>query len=396
MVPALALWPLGLALLPRAWTGWEAGSWRTPLLALGIGGLLLTGLYFVGWQPVPYHPKSESIYQTAKTALQFITIGLGPATRSAWPASGLAVIALFGLTGLLLLRAWRTRPEDRSRSGGLLLFLGALGSLALGLGLGRNGFETRYVTLALPAWCCVYFAWDLYGPGRAGAAARGLLAAASLAALWPNTTFGLDYARELRGRLSGFERELTAGMPAHELIRRHISWLHPHQDVPARYLPMLSRARIGQYGALRGDPLFLADPIDLHPARTVELRWSDRDSVAHVQGPDPRLVFRLPTDRFVAGMRLGYQYRSDDGTLPYIAIRWKAREQADFSPEQYYKYSPTGDRANWVRGTWDRIHDGQTTLTIWLSDTVGEISITPDFRPAVFHITELSLLKPKP
>jgi hypothetical protein len=31
---------------------------------------------------------------------------------------------------------------------------------------------------------------------------------------------------------------------------------------------------------------------------------------------------------------------------------------------------------------------------VWISDTVGEISITPDFRPAVFHIDELSLLVP--
>lgn len=54
------------------------------------------------------------------------------------------------------------------------------------------------------------------------------------------------------------------------------------------------------------------------------------------------------------------------------------------------------DRAvNRERGTWDRIDDSQTTLTIRLSDTVGEISITPDFRPAVFRITEPSLLEPE-
>ena len=63
-----------------------------------------------------------------------------------------------------------------------------------------------------------------------------------------------------------------------------------------------------------------------------------------------------------------------------------------FVPERYYKYSPTGDRANWERGTWDTIGDSATTLTVWVADTVGEIGITPDFRPAIFRIDKLSLV----
>ena len=97
----------------------------------------------------------------------------------------------------------------------------------------------------------------------------------------------------------------------------------------------------------------------------------------------------------MTGIRLRYRYRSDDGTLPYIGIRWKPGSQLEFAPERFYKYSPTGDRANWERGTWDTIHDSATTLTVWISDTVREIGITPDFRPAVFHIDELSLLVPE-
>ena len=81
-----------------------------------------------------------------------------------------------------------------------------------------------------------------------------------------------------------------------------------------------------------------------------------------------------------------------DGTLPYIGIRWKPTSQAGFVPERFYKYSPTGDRANWERGTWDTIGDSATTLTVWVEDTVREIGITPDFRPATFRIDELSLV----
>lgn len=392
MVPALAAWPLALALLPERWTGGRGTRGSPLLLGLGGGALVLTIAYFIGWEPVPYHPKSQSVVQTLKTAVKFVTIGLGPATRGPWPLTGLATIAAVGASVLLLLRVWRDRPTERARAVGLLLVLGALVSLALGLGLGRNGFETRYVTLALPAWCAIYFAWLLYG-SAAGARVQAGLAVASLAALWGNSSFGLEYARELRGQLGGFERDMTAGVPLHELLHRYGPWLHPHQDMAARYLPMLKRAQVGRYAALREDAAFRPVPVDLRPAEATELVW--HDSTARVAGPRPALLFRLPADRVVAGIRLRYRYRSDDGTLPYIGLRWKPSAQPEFTPERYYKYSPTGDRANWERGTWDAIHDSATTLTIWISDTVGEVGITPDFRPAVFRIDELSLLVPE-
>jgi hypothetical protein len=392
MVPALATWPLALALLPAAWTGGAGTRGNRMLLALGVGAFVLTALYFVGWQRVPYHPKSQGVYQSLKTAVQFVTIGLGPATRNPWPLSGLATLAVFGASLLVLLRVWRDQPAERARASGLLCFLGALGSLALGLGLGRDGFETRYITLALPAWCAVYYVWLIYGE-RARGWAPAALALASFLALWGNTAFGLEYARELRGQLGGFERDLAAGVPLHELLHRYGPWLHPHQDMPERYLPMLQRAHVGNYGLLRQDSAFRVTPIDLHPVETTQLTWED--STARVVGPRPALLFRLPSDRLVTAIRLRYRYRSDDGTLPYIGIRWKPGSQSEFVPERFYKYSPTGDRANWERGTWDTIHDSATTLTVWISDTVGEVGITPDFRPAVFKIDELSFLLPE-
>ncbi|HUR93162.1 MAG TPA: hypothetical protein VMY76_01170 [Gemmatimonadales bacterium] len=389
MVPALAAWPLALAVLPERWTGGRGTRGDPLLLALGGAALALTVVYFIGWEPVPYHPKSQSIVQTLKTTVKFVTIGFGPAVRGPWPLTGIAALAVLGGSVVLLLRVWRDRPGERSRALGLLFGLGAVASLALGLGLGRNGFETRYVTLALPAWCAVYFAWLLYAP-KASAGMQGALAVASLAALWGNTMFGLEYARELRGQLAGFERDMTSGVPLHELLHRYGPWLHPHQDMAARYLPMLKQARVGRYGSLRPDPAFDVVPLDLRPVEVTELAW--HDSTAQVVGPRPALVFRLPADRVAAGIRLRYRYRSEDGTLPYIGIRWKPAGQPTFTPDRFYKYSPTGDRANWERGTWDTIGDSATTLTVWISDTVGEVGITPDFRPATFRIEELSLL----
>jgi hypothetical protein len=390
MVPALVAWPLGLALLPERWTGAGTARRDRGLILLSVGALLLTALYFIGWQRVPYHPKSAGPLPTLLTAAKFLTIGLGPAMRSAWPLTGAMALLVLGFTVLRLAGVWRLDPTERARALGLLCFLGALIALALGLGLGRNGFETRYITLAVPIWCAVYFVWLLYpGPNRPPAGA--ILAASALAALWGNTAFGLQYGAELRGQLGGFERDLAAGVQRHELLHRYGPWLHPHQDMPERYLVMLQGAGVGGYAALRADSGLRVEPIDLTPVQTSQLEWRT-DSVARVQGPNPALTFRLPADRLVEGIRLRYRYRSDDGALPYIGIRWKPTSQATFVPERFYKYSPTGDRANWERGTWDTIGDSATTLTVWVEDTVREIGITPDFRPATFRIDELSLV----
>jgi hypothetical protein len=389
MVPALAAWPLALAVLPSQWTRVD-GRRRTMLALLGCAALMVTALYFVGWQRVPYHPRSSGPFQTLLTAAKFLTIGLGPAVRSVWPYSGAMALTVLGFSVLRVLDLWRTEPGERPRALGLFCFLGALVALALGLGLGRNGFETRYVTLAIPIWCAVYFVWLLFpGPNRPPAGA--ILAVSALAGVWGNTAFGLQYAAELRGQLGSFERDLSAGVQLHELLHRYGPWLHPHQDTPGRYLGMLQRAGVGRYAGLRADSGLRVEPIDLRPVETAQLAWGP-DSVARVQGPNPALLFRLPADRFVEGIRLRYRYRADDGTLPYIGIRWKPASQAAFVPERFYKYSPTGDRANWERGTWDTIGDSATTLTVWVGDTVREIGITPDFRPGTFRIDELSLV----
>ncbi len=389
LVPGLAAWPIGLALLSPRWTGVNRRAGRGALAA-GAAALVLAAVYFVRWQPVPYHPKSHSVHQTLKTALQFLAIGLGPAGHAWWPLSEYVVFLGGAATVALLAWVWRTNAAERPRALGLLLFLGAMASLALGLGLGRDGFETRYVTLAAPAWCAAYFAWRLYGPGTVRWVAPALFTAVAAVALVPNVRFGLAYASDLRTHLSAFERDLAEGVPPHELIRRHGPWLHPHQDIVADYLRLLARARVGPYTRLREDPVFSAVPVPETPVQTVQLTWSD--SVARVQGPDPALVFQLSEDRRVAGIRLRYRYRADDGTLPYIAIRWKTAGERSFAPARFYKYSPTGDRANWERGAWTRLEDSATTLTMWIDDTVHQIRITPDFRPATFRIAELSLL----
>src|SRR5262249_27971577 len=142
-------------------------------------------------------------------------------------------------SGALLAGVVRGRADERHRALGLFFFLGAMASLALALGLGRYGFEPRYITLSVPVMCCVYFVWQLYGPPRARVPVQAALPAAPCLALWPNTEFATAYATDLRSRLGEFEREMESGVPCHVLIRRHAPYLHIHQEVLVDYLPLL-------------------------------------------------------------------------------------------------------------------------------------------------------------
>jgi hypothetical protein len=392
MVPCLALWPLALALLPARWTGEPGLRGDRLLLILGSSALALTAIYFAGWERVPFHPRSTGAYQTLATTAQFLTIGLGPVVRPLWPASGLIVLCFLGATALHLALVWLDVPAERARAGGLLLFLGAMGSLALGLGLGRDGFELRYMTLAVPVWCCAYVTWLTYGASGAGRRVSAGIAVAAALSLWSNTGVGLAYARDLRAHLGAFETDLLAGIPRRELVRRYDPYLHPHQDVPLDYLPMLREAGVGIYGRLRDDPATREVPLELSPSEAAGLTW--HDSTAVVARPDAHLDFTLPHERFAAAIRLSYQYTGPRGAFPLVDVRWKRHSEIRYPPGNYKKYSPTGDRAHWKRGTYNRVGDRETTITVALRDTVGQIRIGPGSVPGIFRITRLALLVP--
>jgi hypothetical protein len=391
LVPGLVLWLLYLAAL--RWRSADPALRRVArgYAALGVAALLLVMLYFVGWEPVPWHPHSSGVLASLQTALQFLTIGLGPATREAWPVSGIIVLLILLASVALLVYTWRTRPEERERSAGLLCFLAAMASLALGLGMGRDGFEIRYVTLAAPVWCAVYLAWRRYGPGRWRNAAPTLLFAVSVALLIPNTVRGVEYSRDLRGGLGAFEHDLTAGVPPFQLIARYGAYLHPHPDLVGDYLPMLHDAGVGTFQLLRSDPPFVEVPIPLMPSELNEVGWRGR--TARVTGAHAYLVFTLREPVRACGIRLTYRHSNATGRLPYVGIAWRGGDE-EFTREHYQKYSPTGDHANWLRGSWTRLGDPATTMTVWGCRDVAAIRIDPDFAPGTLVISKLTLLVP--
>jgi hypothetical protein len=393
LVPALAGWLAICAVL--YWRKSETLAERRKgvlILTVALTSLVLSASYLVGFERVPYHPVPTGLYGVLRTAVQFLTMGLGPAVRSAWPLSGLATIALLVATAVFLARTVHKDPSERVRALGLAAFLAAMGTLALALGLGRNGFEPRYITLAVPAMCCVYFVYDLYAPERIRPWLRFGLLAVTCLTLWPNSRSGIDYATDLRERLTSLEKDMAVGLAPYQLITRYGPYLHIHQEITHDYMPLLRRAGVGLFASLRDDPLFREVAVPLNPAALNQATWESQ--TVYAQGTSPSVDFELPQEQFACGIRVTYEHHNDAGTAPCITLYWKSRVQDDFMEAQSWKNSPTGDRFLWEHGTWMRLNRSERTLEVWVCAPVRSIRLVPDFRPCVFKISDLVLLVP--
>jgi len=408
LVPVLALWMICWAVL--RWRSRERHARRHAILmlALAFSALLFMGLYLVGYERVPNYPTYGSRRAIAITAIEFLTTGLGPATSLFPTLSSGGALCLLVLSGAALVVAWIKKPQEPQRPLALLSFLGAMASLALSLGLGmRNGFEMRYVILAAPVWCCVYFIWSMCGTPRIASLARMFLLIAACLTLWPNAEFGMAYARSLRHELESFEHDMDTGMPTVFLIRRHWpeGYLHMNQDILTDYLPMLQRAGVGKFRSVQENPPMREVSVPLQPVSLNAVTWER--GIAHgTGGKDPYLVFALSEERYVYGLRFKYSYSNEAHTAPCRFVYWRRGDQDGFPENQGSNSCPTGDRANWSRGTWVKAKDSESfsSMTVWICDAIKDIKIYPDFKtmtwftstpqPFTFEMSELVLLVP--
>ncbi|MCI0336969.1 MAG: DUF2721 domain-containing protein [Acidobacteria bacterium] len=403
LMPPLVLW-LGYSAILNIRTG-EPKAKRNGLLAMGLAmsALLLTIFYLIGWETVPHQIFRFSIWSIS-TAAKTLTMGLGPGVfgldirllpMAIWPIPCLAVFCFLLCSVVILLMAARSRPQERHRALGLLSFLAAMGCLALSLGSGRNGFETRYVTLNLPIWCCGYFIWSIYATPKWNISARMFLLAVTIVMVWPNTRFGINYGNDIRSHLAGFESDMAAGVPSYRLAFRYREYLHPHHDILNEYMPMLRQAGVGSFHFLRENPAFREVKVPLVPQSLKQVRWES--GTAYMTGNEAQsyILFSLPKAEYVCGIRLKYTHWNESNTLPYVLVYWKDEDQKEFAKDRSGNYSATGDYGNWVRGTWGKTKESESTFTLWVCDTVKDIRIHPDVRPGVFKISELVLLVPQ-
>jgi hypothetical protein len=223
---------------------------------------MLCVVYFVGYEASPWNQPSPGLGATLATTGKFLALGLGPAAAKGWIPCG-AVAVVLVLIGLgLLITAYRRDRDERLRILGLLAFFAAAAVLAAAIGWGRAGraaatgrMPTRYVLLAAPGLCAVYFTTLLYARGWARRAIPAALAA-GFALLFPlNTWMGVDRRDWFGAGFAAFEHDLEAGASKADLARRHHEFmLHWDETLMAASLQQLHDAGIGAFAAWQPEP----------------------------------------------------------------------------------------------------------------------------------------------
>ncbi len=391
MIPALALW-LAYSGLGR-WRSGEPGAKRDGLwvMALAALALLLVPLYFVGFVGGTHRPhltNAHDIETWLKVAAQSLALSLGAVGQSLWQELRWVVggLAVFGLTGLGLLRL--RRPEECYRTAGLLFFLGAVASVALGLAWGRfgggrdAGLAWRYSYLGLPALCCLYVIGVVWSAPAGWLLQMILFTIACV--LWPvNFQTVQEYIGFRRTSMHQLERDLAQGIPPAVVAERHWGWQcgYYSPEYLAARLRMLRAAGVRDFRYLRDDAAYRELPLPAVPVRVKDPVWANGEALA---------AFALPAPRRVYAVRL--QYRRELGTpYPGLRIFWgvasrEAWTEAD--PE------PPHCGEDWLLQT-AGIKEKEERLTFWVDGTMDQLRVLPGQSLGRLRITAITLLVPK-
>jgi hypothetical protein len=361
MVPPLLLWLAWLGV--RAWRSEGQRASGLVFLGLGAAALLVLGVYFVGFER-PRGLPTPSLAESPAAVVQFLSLGFGLIRTDWWEHWAIATALLLGAGVWLLGRTIWSSPGERSRSLGLLCFLGAIGCMALAVGWGRAGhaLAARYSTLAAPVLCALYFVAQLYADPPMRRVVQYTLLVLTAGMLWRNTTLGLEYARGLRAKADGFEADLRSGLPPMVLADRYSRYpfgLYPSRSDLAQFMKWLRKAGIGPFRDLATDP----------EHRVIELTDSASPTAA-----EHHLTLKEPG--FVYGIWLRYQYQPQQ---PFAQFRltWKEPDGTSRNYETLLQQDPR-----------------EQSILVWVNGPLAEFTAAADDKPCLCRLWDFRILAP--
>jgi hypothetical protein len=375
---------------------------RTPgglCLFFALLAFLLLAVYLHGYKPATFDMTDETVSRpltpaaVARTTLQFMTVGFGPAVRPpAFPLSGLiaASLLLVGI-GHLATSLLPRGSAERECALGLAFYLMACLAILLAAGYSRatwgDGllFESRYAIASLPTLLCLYFVWEFCGPAALKAPGRILLFSVALSMLSLNFSIGLnEFASRSEAHVK-FERAVRGGLSIPEIVNRY-SYIICWSDSQLEYcLKYLRDAQIGEYRNLPPDPRLREVRLALDPVDSHNVEW-DRGA-GRGTGAQPYLTFNLKDPTYVTGIRIKFSTRNSLGKNPWFQMTWRdSRKNEEFlegggkKPRRFLHWLlPLGE---------------QVELPVWICSTLDQLRIYPDKRPCEFTISEIALLLP--
>jgi hypothetical protein len=209
------------------------------MVTFAVLALALCGLYFVGYAGSTGHAPCPSTAAGTRTTAQFLAMSIGVTGAYTWPYSALWVIGL-SFAGLhVLINSWQSDIQSRIRTSGLFCLIVGIVCLALGLGWGRAGLGetaglvTRYVSLAAPLLCILYYVWLVAGNRFVPRCLFALMCSIFVS----NTFYGFVNGREWGIVAQLLEKEIRAGEPPSALLAR---WSSPDLEI----IPQISETEL--------------------------------------------------------------------------------------------------------------------------------------------------------
>ena len=338
----------GLAAAPTAacWLLWAGfAAWRRgkphagrDLLLLTAFAILLLALcvvYFIGFVRPAHHHEAPGTLAILRTALQFLSAGLGQGAKEIWPLSGAIILAAWIYSGCQLVNVLYRRPEERWRAGGLLSVFAAMTLLALGIGWGRGffgpraGFADRYITLAMPLLCLFYLQWLIYsGPASSRHLQRALFLLMCVLFV-VNTRKGYLSVRSIEGPIATLVADVRAGIPPEGLALRYGERLgFGPTSLFADRLTLLRIARLGPY----------RNTVENGPYREVQVKPLAEFTPPRLLPNRLRLqagsqvVQPLAIPRRVNLLRIDVMVRPWDRGRHCLVLDWALRDRASAGP----------------------------------------------------------------
>src|SRR5262249_28605791 len=215
----------------------------------------------------------------------------------------------------------------------LFLFTGNGFLLAALIGHARAGMgavyisQGTYVTLMIPMFCALYFAWQLYSESRVGPLPTMVLFTTVTVLVPGNVAKGLSAAEWTHDHATRVERDIAAHLPALILAERYLAPEASVTDDPAVVYPTLRHLRdskMGVFRHLRADPEFQKVTLPLKPTATKGMTWSDGVAYGTAGSRDSSLRFSLGSRQFVYAIRLRVSYWDTAFDSALLRVRWEA------------------------------------------------------------------------
>jgi hypothetical protein len=407
------------------WLGiWTATAWRSlspsrrkQRLAVLVPVAIALGLvcfYFVDYMPyfpandppsVPSWPPSPGLLASAIACLQILGFSLGTATKPHAALCGVGILAFSAVTVALLIRTLLDRRAERGRTLALILFLAASAMLVLVIGRSRAGmgldyiYHSHYLTLLVPALCCMYFAWEIHGGIAARSVQFGMLAA--LAALLPvNFRHAIHAGRDLQQKTAAFERDVRSGMPAMVLAERQFaSDVVPRSEKLDLILRDHKTNGIGIFKEIREDPPFRIESLGIETALLNGMTLRDGIASSMTDGYGGSLTFTLPWRRHIYAIRLRYAYIKTASAWPALRIYWRDSAEKDFNEVNAWVSVVAGpDQPTWAligrKIKTDAKVRTDRSLTIWIDSIIDQFRLYPDSAFCEFRLSKIELLVP--